>query len=188
MTLLILGLVIFLGVHAFTTLRPQRDALVGRFGENGYKGLYSLASLVGFVLIIKGFGDYRSTAWVQLWTPPTAMKHVAALLMWPAFILLVAAYSPGLIRSKAKHPMLAGVKLWAFAHLLANGDLGGVILFGAFLAWAVYDRISLKKRGVAPKPMPFGRGDVIAIGVGTALYLAMAFKLHSVLIGVPVFG
>jgi uncharacterized membrane protein len=115
------------------------------------------------------------------------MRHLALLLMWPAMVLLVAAYSPGLIRSKTKHPMLLAVKIWALAHLLANGDLGSMVLFGGLLAWAVYDRISVKRRGLKPEPAPFGRGDVIALVGGTLAYLAM-LKLHPILIGVPVIG
>ena len=120
-------------------------ALIGRLGEGGYKGLYAVVSIVGFVLIAYGFATYRAGGYIQVWDPPTGLRHVALLLMWPAFIALVAAYSPGAIKRRLKHPMLVAVKIWALAHLLANGDLGSIILFGAFLAWAVYDRIAVKK-------------------------------------------
>jgi uncharacterized membrane protein len=187
MVLLIAGLIVFLGVHTFTTLRAPRAALIARLGEGPYKGLYSLVSAVGLVLIVWGFGRYRSTGWVQIWYPPAGMRHVAMLLMWPAFVALAATYSPlGKIKAALRHPMLVAVKTWALAHLLANGDLGALLLFGAFLAWAVYDRIAVKRRGDrgAP-PSGFTSGDMIAIAVGTAAYIAM-FWLHPRLIGVAI--
>ena len=189
MVQLVLGLVIFLGGHIFTSLRSQRAALIARTGEGAYKGLYSLVALLGFMLIIHGFGAYRSAGYIQLWTPPTFLRHLVLLLMWPAMVALVATYSPGLIKAKLKHPMLAAVKIWALAHLLANGDLGSILLFGGFLAWAVYARIAVKRRGapVLPSDTPFGRGDIIALVVGTVAYLAMVW-LHPLLIGVPVIG
>ncbi|MBS0540949.1 MAG: NnrU family protein [Proteobacteria bacterium] len=188
MSLLILGLVIFLGVHTLTTLRPTRAAVIGRLGDGGYKGLYSLLAAVGLVLIVWGFGHYRATDDIQLWSPPVALKHIARLLMWLAFVALAATYAPlGKIKSTLRHPMLVSVKTWALAHLLANGDLGALILFGAFLAWAVYDRIAVKRRGDtgAPPVAGFTSGDMIAIAAGTAAYVAM-FWLHPMLIGVPI--
>ena len=118
-------------------------------GEGGYKIGYTLASVVGLALIVWGFAHYRATGWIDVWNPPTALKHVTVALMLPAVILVVASYIRGRIYTTLKHPMLAGVKLWAAAHLLANGDLGSIILFGSFLAWAVFDRISLKRRADA---------------------------------------
>jgi uncharacterized membrane protein len=187
MFLLILGIVIFLGVHTLSTLRDKRAGLIGKFGEKGYKGLYSIGSLIGLVLIVYGFGAYRAGGYIPVWEPPFAMKYVAVPLMWIAFVALAAAYSPnGKIKSTLKHPMLVGVKTWALAHLLANGDLGSMILFVAFLAWAVYDRISVKKRGdMGPARAPFGRGDWIAIGAGSAAWL-LFFTFHNALIGVRV--
>lgn len=187
MSLLIIGIVIFLGVHTVSTLRAQRAGLISRLGENGYKGLYSIGSLIGLVLIVYGFGAYRSAGYIPVWDPPFAMKYVAVPLMWIAFVALAAAYAPvGKIKSTLKHPMLVGVKTWAFAHLLANGDLGSMILFGSFLAWAVYDRISVKKRGdMGPPAAPFGGGDWIALGAGTAAWL-LFFTFHNALIGVRV--
>ena len=142
-------------------------------------------------LIIWGFAQYRVTGWIDVWNPPTALKHIAVALMLPAVILVVAAYIRGRIYTTLKHPMLTGIKLWAAAHLLANGDLGSIILFGSFLAWAVYDRISLKSRsdaGAPPIPVGGPGNDLIAIAVGLVAYLALAFAFHPVVIGVPVVG
>jgi len=187
----IVGLILFLGAHTLTSRRELRAKLIGSLGEGPYKGLYSLASLAGVVLIAWGFATYRSTGWVDLWSPPKAMKHVTIALMLPAIILVVASYLRGKIYLAVKHPMLAGVKLWAFAHLLANGDLGSVILFGSVLAWAVYDRISLKRRADAgAPPIPVGGvvNDALAVAVGVVVYLALGFVFHPVVIGMPVFG
>ncbi|MDP2358459.1 MAG: NnrU family protein [Beijerinckiaceae bacterium] len=187
MFLLILGIVIFLGVHTLTTLRETRTGLIEKYGVNGYKAAYSIISLIGLVLIIYGFGAYRAGGYIPVWNPPFAMAYVAVVLTWIAFVSLAAAYSPiGKIKSTLKHPMLVGVKIWALAHLLANGDLGSMILFGSFLAWAVYDRIRVKKRGdMGPAPAPFGKGDWTAIGAGTAAWLLM-FTFHNALSGVRV--
>ena len=191
LSVMILGLVLFLGVHTLTTQRKLRERFVGSWGEGAYKVAYSLVSAIGLALIVWGFAHYRATGWVQLWNPPRALKHLNILLMLPASILVVAAYIRGRIYATLKHPMLAGVKLWAFGHLLANGDLGGIILFGSFLAWAVFDRISLKRRGDAGgPPIPVGGigNDLIAVLVGVVVYLALAFAFHPVVIGVPVMG
>lgn len=189
--LLILGLLVFLGVHTLTTLRDTRAALIGRFGESGYKGLYSLVSFAGLALIVWGYARYRATGWIDVWYPPVAFRHITLLLMLPAVILVVASYIRGRIYTTLKHPMLAGIKLWAAAHLLANGDLGSIVLFGSFLAWAVYDRISLKHRadaGAPPFPVGGPGNDVIAVVVGIVAYLALAFAFHPLVIGVPVVG
>jgi uncharacterized membrane protein len=191
LALLILGLVLFLGVHTLTAQRGLRAKLISGVGEGPYKLLYSVVSLAGIVLIAWGFSVYRSTGWVDVWTPPKVMKHVTEALMLPAVILVVASYLRGKIYLTLKHPMLAGVKLWAFAHLLANGDLGSIILFGSFLAWAVYDRISLKRRsdaGAPPIPVGGALNDVLAVVVGIVVYLALGFVFHPAVIGVPVFG
>jgi len=188
---MILGLALFFGVHVLTTQRDMRDRLIAAMGEGAYKIVYSLLSLAGLALIVRGFGHYRAAEWIQIWSPPTALKHLNLALMLPAVILVVAAYIRGRIYTTVKHPMLAGVKLWAFGHLLANGDLGGIILFGSFLAWAVYDRISLRHRadpGAPPIPVGGLTNDVIAVGVGLVAYLALAFAFHPVVIGVPVIG
>jgi uncharacterized membrane protein len=188
---MILGLVLFLGAHTLTTQRELRASLIAAMGESSYKIGYALVSLAGLALIVWGFAHYRATGWIQIWTPPTFLKHLNIALMLPAVILVVAAYLRGRIYKAVKHPMLAGVKLWAFGHLLANGDLGGIILFGSFLAWAVYDRISLKRRadpGGPPIPVGGITNDLIAIVVGIIVYLALAFAFHPVVIGVPVMG
>ena len=157
---MILGLVLFLGAHTFTTQREMRARLVASMGEGGYKIAYSLVSLSGLALIVWGFAHYRATGWIDIWYPPTFLKHIAIALMLPAVILVVAAYIRGRIYATLNHPMLAGIKLWATAHLLANGDLGSIILFGSFLAWAIFDRISLKSRtDKGAPPIPVGGVD-----------------------------
>jgi uncharacterized membrane protein len=188
---MILGLVLFLGVHTLTTQREVRARIIASAGESGYKIGYSLVSAAGLALIVWGFAHYRATGWIDVWNPPVALKHIALALMLPAVILVVASYIRGRIYTTLKHPMLAGVKLWAAAHLIANGDLGSIILFGSFLGWAVFDRISLKRRGDAgAPPIPVGGpvNDLIAIAVGIIAYLALGFAFHPVVIGVPVFG
>jgi uncharacterized membrane protein len=188
---MIAGLVLFLGVHMLTTQRELRARLIASTGEGGYKIGYALVSLLGLALIVWGFAQYRATGWIDVWHPPKVFKHIAVALMLPAVILVAAAYIRGRIYTTLKHPMLAGVKLWAAAHLIANGDLGGIILFGSFLAWAVFDRISLKHRADAGSPpIPVGgpTNDLIAVAVGVVAYLALAFAFHPVVIGVPVVG
>jgi len=188
---MVVGLVLFLGAHVFTSRREVRARVVAAMGEGTYKIVYSLVALAGLVLIVWGFAHYRSDGWIQVWTPPKALKHINIALMLPAVILVVAAYIRGNIYAKLKHPMVAGVKLWAFGHLLANGDLGGIILFGSILAWAVYDRISLKRRTDAGSPpIPVGGigNDGIAVVVGIIAYLALAFAFHPVVLGIPVVG
>lgn len=188
---MILGLLLFLGAHVFTTRREARAEAVARLGEGTYKIVYSVVSLAGLALIAWGFAHYRATGWIDLWYPPKALKHITLALMLPAVIMVVASYLRGRIYTTLKHPMLAGVKLWAASHLLANGDLGSIILFGSFLAWAVFDRISLKRRSDAGgPPIPVGgvTNDLLAVAVGVVAYLALAFAFHPVVIGVPVVG
>ncbi|QCK86982.1 NnrU family protein [Phreatobacter aquaticus] len=188
MTFLIVGLGIFLGVHGLTMMRAPRAALIGKVGPGPYKGLYTLAAFAGLALIIYGFGAARAAGYVQIWNPPRFLGHVTALLVTIAFISLAAAYAPnGKIKSTLKHPMLVGVKAWALGHLLANGDLASILLFGGFLAWAVASRISLKSRPdkVEPASAPWGIGDAIAIGGGLVATVVMAIWLHPLLIGVP---
>ena len=191
MGVLVTGLVLFLGAHVFVTLRGPRAAVIARIGEWPYKGLMSVVALVGLVLIGYGFGQYRATDWVEIWSPPRWTYYITQILMWPASICVVAAYSRGNIWRALKHPMLVGVKTWAVAHLISNGDLGSIVLFGSVLAWAVYDRITLKRRtdpGAPPIPVGGHRNDVIALVVGTLLYLALGFIFHPFVVGVPVFG
>lgn len=188
---MILGLVLFFAPHTLTTQRNLRARFVASLGEGGYKIGYALVSLAGLALIIWGFGHYRATGWINIWSPPKSLKYLNTALMLPATILVAASYLRGRIYATLKHPMLAGIKLWAFGHLLANGDLGGIILFGSFLAWAVFDRISLKHRtdtGGPPIPVGGTTNDLIAVAVGVTAYLALAFAFHPVVIGIPVVG
>ena len=185
---LVLGLLIFFLVHLVPTRIDLRHGLVARLGANGYKAAFSIVALVGFVLIVVGFGKMQVMAGKnpEIWAPPLWSRHIAFLLMLPAFVLLVAAYVPSHIRTAAKHPMLAAVKLWAVAHLIANGDLASMLLFGSFLAYAVYDRISVKHRGVMPGPAPGGiLNDAFVVAAGVALYVLMLTIGHTRLIGVP---
>ena len=188
---MILGLVVFFSAHTLTTQRELRAQWVASMGEGGYKIGYSVVSAIGLALIVWGFARYRANGWIDVWYPPVFLKHITAVLMLPAVILVVASYIRGRIYTTLKHPMLTGIKLWAAAHLLANGDLGSIILFGSFLGWAVFDRISLKHRtdaGGPPIPVGGPTNDLIAVAVGVIAYLALAFAFHPAVIGVPVFG
>ena len=191
MPVLILGLILFLGMHAFSMARRSRAALIARVGEGAYKGLYSLVSVAGIVLVVIGFGQYRQGGYIQVWDPPVWTRHLALVLVWLAFICLAATYLPGRIKARLKHPMLAGVKLWALAHLLANGDLGSMLLFGSFLIWAVLARISAKQRDEGPPhvaPRTGFRNDALAVLIGTVAYVVFLLWLHPSLIGVAVLG
>ena len=190
MSLLILGLVLFLGIHSVSIIASDwRDAQVARRGEGAWKGLYSIASVIGFALIVYGYGQARQAP-IVVYTPPTALRHLALLLMLPVFPLLMAPSFPGRIKTITKHPMLLGTKLWATAHLLANGNLADVLLFGGFLAWAVADRISLKRR--PPRELRSGparpANDLIIVGVGLAVYGVFLLWGHAWLIGVSPLG
>ena len=170
---------------------PWRGARIAAMGLNAWKGVYSIVAIAGFVLIVWGYGVARGAP-VILYSPPVWTKHVAALLTIPAFILLAAAYVPGTrIKRAVGHPMIAGVKAWAFAHLLANGTLADVVLFGAFLVWAIVDYIAARRRDRAAGTVyvvgPITR-DVAAVVVGLVAWAAFAFWLHAVLIGVRPFG
>ena len=191
LAIMIVGLAVFFGAHTLTTMRPQRAALVARVGEVPYRVAYSVVSLVAIVLIGYGFARYRAAGMIDIWDPPRWLRHVNNLLLWPAFICIAAAYIPGDIKRVLKHPLLVGIKLWAFGHLLTNGDLGSMILFGSFLAWAVYDRITLKRRSDPGAP-DFGLGgrdcDTLAVVVGTLIYLALGFWFHPYVVGVPAFA
>src|SRR6185437_9004739 len=187
----ILGLVLFLGAHVFVSLRKNRAALISGLGHGPYLGLFSLVSIIGIVLVGFGFARYRAEGLIPLWDPPPWTRHIVVALMWPASIAVVAAYIPGNIKRVLKHPMLVGVKLWAIAHLCANGDLGGIILFGAVLVWAGYDRMTLKRRsdpGAPPIPVGGVTNDIVAVVVGTLLYLALGLVFHPLVIGLPAFG
>ena len=186
MGIFLLGLILFLGVHSVSIVASQwRDAQVARMGEKTWKGLYTVVSIIGLVLLVYGYGVARKAP-IVLYTPPRALQHLALLLLVPVFPLLIAPYFPGRISAAARHPMLLSVKLWATAHLLANGTLADVLLFGGFLLWAVADRISVKRRpprpipGAAPRPA----NDVIVVVVGLALYGLFLWRGHLWLIGV----
>lgn len=189
MLYLIAGLVLFFGCHGVTMKRDLRTRLITRLGAGGYKGLYSLVSAAGLALIIFGYGQARFDGAPLVYEAPTWLRHLALLLLLPVFVFLIAAYVPGRIKTAVKHPMLVAVKLWALAHLLANGDLASVLLFGSFLAYAVIDRISLKRRpasdtGGAPAIQLGAAGDVVALVGGLALYGLFVWKLHLWLFGV----
>ena len=186
MSLLILGLLVFIGIHLVPTRPDIRAGGVARFGEGGYKGLFTIVAFVGLALIVYGYGQARFAASGNplLWDPPRWTRHATMTLMLPVFILLAAAYLPGRISAAVKHPMLLSVKLWALAHLLISGRLAQLLLFGGLLAWAVVDRISVKRRGVPIKTGPV-RNDIIAIVIGLAAYGFMLTRGHTWLIGVP---
>jgi uncharacterized membrane protein len=190
---LVLGLLLFLGTHSVRIVAEDwRARQIARLGEGPWKGLFSLLSALGLVLIVWGYGETRAEA-VSLWDPPVWTRHLAALLTLPAFVLIAAAYVPG-TRMKAAigHPMLAGVKLWALAHLAANGRPGDIVLFGAFLAWAALDFRSARRRDRrAGRRYPAAPGigrDLLAVAAGTAAWAAFAFYLHGWLIGVRPFA
>lgn len=189
--ILIAGLALFLGVHTLTTLRGPRARVIARLGDGGYKLVYSLVSVAGIALIAWGYSKYRQDGWINIWYPPQSLRHLVLGLMLPVVILVVASYLRGNIYRIVKNPMLAGVKLWALLHMLINGDLGSIILFGSILAWAVYDRISLKHRtdaGAPPIPVGGWGNDVIAVAVGVVVYVAIVFAFHPLIIGVPIVG
>ena len=186
MAVLIVGLILFLGVHSLSIVNePLRNRLHTSLGEGAFKGLYSLVSLVGLVLIVWGYGSARMDPTV-VYTPPGWLRHLAMLLLIPFFPLLFATYFPGRIKAKLGHPMLTAIKLWALAHLLANGMLHDLLLFGAFLAWAVADRISMKRRTQRPiATLPASKAnDAIAVAGGLAVYVVMVFWAHQWLFGV----
>jgi uncharacterized membrane protein len=187
---LIIGLALFFLIHLVPTMPDLRRGLADRFGETGYKAAFSLISAAALILIVLGYGKLQDAPGKnpELWIAPSWARHVVFALMLPAFVLLVAAYVPSRIRTAVRHPMLAAVKLWAFAHLLVNGDLGSVLLFGGFLVYAAYDRISVKRRA-ALGPLRAREGgignDLLVVAAGVALYLLMLLYGHAWLIGVP---
>lgn len=186
---LIAGLALFLAAHTPAMARGLRGRLQETLGPIGYRIAISLVALVGLVLIIWGFGDYRAHGYIQLWDPPVWTKHLAFLLMAPVFVLLIAAYTPGHIKARIGHPMFTAVKFWALAHLLANGDLGSLLLFGVLLAWAVAARIAAKRRGErAQVANPSWIADGAAVVLGLGLWWLTLTRLHTMLIGVPLIG
>jgi uncharacterized membrane protein len=192
MTFLILGLILFLGVHSLRIFAdPWRTAQIARLGEGPWKGLYSLASIVGFVLLLWGFGRARA-ATVVLWNPPFWTHYIALALTLIAFVLFAAAYVPGTrIKSWVHHPMVLGVKVWAFAHLISNGTLADVVLFGSFLVWAIAVFASSRRRDRAAGTVyPAGTvgKDAVAVVVGAVAWAVFAFWLHGLLFRVRPLG
>ena len=192
MSILILGLLVFLGAHSVRIFAdPWRSARIAAMGAGAWKGLYSLVSIAGFVLIVWGYGQARAVP-VELWSPPVWTRHAASLLNLVAFVLLAAAYVPrNRIRAAIGHPMVAGVKLWALAHLISNGRLADGVLFGAFLVWAVLDFRSARRRDRAAgarRPAGTLAGDVATLIVGAVATAVFALWLHAPLIGVRPFG
>ena len=191
MLLLLLGLVIFIGIHIVPTASDLRREIVARFGEGPYKGVFSIVSLIGFALIVYGYHKVQLNPGKnpQLWHPPAWGRHATLALMLPVFPLLIATYLPGRIAALIRHPMITAVKFWALAHLFVRGDLASLLLFLGLLAWAVYDRITLKRREAAGSvKVKSGSvvNDVIAIVGGVVLYAAFAKWGHPALIGVSV--
>lgn len=188
MLVLVAGLILFLGVHSVRIFDGEyRSAFIARRGEGPWKGIYSLVSIIGFVLIVWGFGLARQNP-IVLWDPPVWTRHLAILLNLVAFVLL-AAYlvPPGRMKARLGHPMVLAVKVWAFAHLIANGTLADLVLFGSFLVWAVADYAASRRRdrreGIVRVGGP-ARNDLIATAVGAVIWGAMLFGLHQWLIGV----
>ena len=189
MTTLIFGLILFLGIHSISIVAEGFRDRMAEKSEIGWKAVYALISIAGFVLIIRGYGEARMDP-TLLYTTPVWLRHLAALLMLPMFILFFAPYFPGKIKTAAKHPQLVATKLWAVSHLLVNGTLADVVLFGSFLAWAVADRISMKRRTQRALPGAPAKGfnDAILIIVGLVAYAVFALWAHAEWIGVSPFG
>ncbi len=192
MTLLILGLVIFIGVHSVRIVAEDwRQQMRDKMGANAWKGIYSLLSIAGFALIVIGYGSARQDTSI-VWMPLLAMRHLAGLLTLVAFILLAAAYVPrNHIKAKLHHPMILGIKVWALAHLLANGTAAQMVLFGSFLAWAVLNFRAARQRDRAngtQYPAGTTGGTLLTLVVGVLAWAAFAFYLHGELIGVRPFG
>lgn len=189
MALLVLGIVIFLGMHLVRVVAPGvRTSFIERNGKNAWMGIYAVISLVGLGLIIYGFGEARAVTGM-LYNPPVFLKHISLLLMLLAFICLAAGFLPaGRIAVAVKHPQILSIKIWALAHLLANGETSSVLLFGSFLAWAVVMRISMKRRQRAGElVLPVFRSssyDLLAVVIGLVAYGLFIWKLHELLIGV----
>jgi uncharacterized membrane protein len=189
MAILVLGIIIFLGMHLVRVVAPGfRAGIIDSRGKGTWMGLYTIVSLVGLCLIIYGFGQARGEMGM-LYDPPIFLRHIALLLMLIAFIVLAAGFLPaGRIAVALKHPQVLSIKIWALAHLLANGETSSVLLFGSFLAWAVILRISLKRRERAgEKVLPVfksARNDVLAVVIGLVAFVLFVWKLHELLIGV----
>lgn len=186
--ILILGLLVFFAAHGFVTMRQARAGAIAKLGQYGYRALFSIVALAGLALIVWGYATYHGQA-PQILSPPAFMRHITIGLMLFAVIFFTAAFIPSHIKTKLKHPMLAGLKTWAFAHLLVNGDFASILTFGAFLAWGVYARIAAKRRGeLGATTAPAGwMNDILVVIIGILIYLALGFVFHPKVIGVPVF-
>ena len=187
LTILILGLLVFLATHVFVTMREARAAAIAKLGLNAYRALFRFVSLGRPALIVWG---YKHSPWIMVWSPPGFMRHITIGLMLLASIALVAYFIPSHIKAWLKHPLLVAAKTWAFAHLLSNGDLASIIMFGVFLAWGIYARIAAKKRGdqgfTAP---PAGwTNDIIVVVIRIVVFLALGFAFHPAVLHRPVFS
>lgn len=190
MTLLFVGILLFLGVHSIAITSPGwRQTMIGRLGENGWKGLYALLSIAGFALIVIGYGQARLTPEL-IYSPPSWTRHLAALLLLPVFPLLLATYFPGAIKRALGHPMLIATVLWAGAHLLGTTTRADLLLFGSFLGWALADWASARARPARTLPgaPPSRWNDAIAVVAGIGIYLLMVLWAHRWLIGIAPFG
>lgn len=187
MIIFLAGLVIFFGIHSISIINVNwRDRTVDKIGEVPWKGMYSFVATIGIALMIWGYRSAQVNA-IELYTPPTWFAYISFTLLLPVFPLLIAAYFPGKLKVKTRHPMLLATKLWAVAHLLANGSLINVLLFGSFLIWATVDRISLENRTPRsiPSAPPTSYNDIIAVVTGVGCYLVFVLWLHTWLIGIP---
>lgn len=190
MGILIIGLTLFLGVHSVSIVNePWRDRLAARVGELPYKVVYSLVAITGLVFIVWGYGLARGDA-AALYDPPRWLRHISLLVLVPMFPLLLATYLPGCIRTAVGHPMLLATMLWASAHLFTNGSTVDTVLFGSFLAWAMIDWMSLKRRKMRsiPTAPPTRWNDAIAVTLGLGIYASFMLDLHRMLIGVSPLG
>ncbi|MBI3703308.1 MAG: NnrU family protein [Rhizobiales bacterium] len=189
-SVLILGLLVFLVTHLFVTMREKRAAAIERLGLNTYRAMFTIVSLAGLALIVWGYADSQAHQWIQVWSPPAFMRHITVGLMLPATIVLVAYFLPSHVKAWTKHPLLLAVKTWAFAHLLVNGDLASILMFGVFLVWGVYARIAAKKRGdMGFTTPPAGwTNDIIVVLIGIVVYLALGYAFHPMVLHHPVFG
>ncbi|WP_290647620.1 NnrU family protein [Aquisalimonas sp.] len=189
MIIMIIGLLIFLGAHSVRVFAEDwRTAQIQRIGEGPWKGIYAVISVIGLALAIWGYGQMRLDP-IYLWYPPMGLRHAVALLMIPAFVLLVATYVPrNHIQATLGHPMLLAVKLWALSHLLANGRVGDVVFFGAFLVWAILAFRAARRRDRAAQVMPPKAsvlGTTATVVIGLVVYFLFAFYLHAWVTGVP---
>lgn len=189
MALMAAGLALFLGLHTLPVVRPVHQGAIALAGNVPYRIVYSIGSLVGLILIAEGYKAWLADGSAVLYVPPTWLSHISLVLMAFAFVFVAATYTKGYIKRAVKHPMILGVKLWAFAHLLSNGHAAAVVLFAAFLAWGVVERISVKRREaageIAPRDFePRWSGDLIAVAVGLSVYVLFVWRVHLWLIGV----